>query len=179
MRRCKAATSAVYNGYECYDFFEQVDDSSLPAGKVRCVRLYQCQLVWTQRSIMVLGLVDVSALDASTSVGESGVLTVSYSGRSGTVCGTSFGNAEANAACKSMGYARGEKAGLIGGFMYASELENFKQLNDLSSVVLTNVRCAGYEEHLEECQSQWSSSCGFENSVRVACYKPAYGGGPM
>ena len=85
-------------------------------------------------------------------------LEVLHKGAWGTVCDDSFGQADANVACRELGQGKALRYGTVGG--------------GSSPIVLDDLACRGTELTLWSCRGRHgSSNCGHSEDVGVTCAK--------
>lgn len=107
-----------------------------------------CMGIEIEGSLRVIG--------TSTTSSARGRLEVFHSGRWGTVCDDGFDVADANVACRQMGYARGT---------------SFTAGNGSGDIWMDDLRCGGSESDLASCTfSGWGvHNCSHSEDVGVEC----------
>ncbi|XP_072024434.1 lysyl oxidase homolog 2-like [Amphiura filiformis] len=91
-----------------------------------------------------------------------GNMEVFYNGTLGHICsyGSSWGINEANVACKELGFERASKVDAP-----ERHVETIYQPN----YIITKIDCDGTEDHLAECDIDYSSNCRSTNVASVTC----------
>ncbi|XP_060607116.1 deleted in malignant brain tumors 1 protein-like [Ruditapes philippinarum] len=100
--------------------------------------------------------------------GHSGRVEVNYKGQWGTICDSSFDHDDVQVICRSLGLYQGSSYGVAYYGAHFGEGEG--------NVVIEDLQCNGYENHISKCASKtWlSNGCDHSRDVGVDCYAYRY-----
>ncbi|XP_060607114.1 deleted in malignant brain tumors 1 protein-like [Ruditapes philippinarum] len=100
--------------------------------------------------------------------GHSGRVEVNYKGEWGTICDSSFDHDDVQVICRSLGLYQGSSYGVA---YYGAHFGDGE-----GNVVIEDLQCNGYENHISKCASKtWlSNGCDHSRDVGVDCYAYRY-----